>query len=208
MAKGIPIDETQFRVHLNHAVHMKIMFGGFQWYGPPAVDKLPQSNLLHGELFYGADDFHDKLGSMFRYCNNNPDNNGLGHALIYVFDGREGRPKFHHYLWTPETGDEMRAVDYRRAVDPNDFHSAFAFEALMKQTKAVKVSTVVRHAFKALRRVQGDGGSDQLHKASLRRAIMSILQREPLVFSKPVNNAYGGTMIEHLGIYDKEPTWL
>ncbi|WP_170459625.1 hypothetical protein [Ruegeria arenilitoris] len=211
MLDHVPVDETQFKALLEHAERMRVMFGGIQWYGPAQVPGMPQSNLLHGEMFYSAADFLDAIAAMRRYCSAHPSDHGLDHALIYVFDGREKRPKFHHYLWTPDLGASMQTVDYWSAV-PADYYARHAFYSLMAQKKAVKVSTLVNAAFKRVRREMGADGTDDHHKTALRGAMAGLIGTNPLVHSRRVTSPYspGGsyTMVEHFGIYDRNPTWL
>ncbi|MBO9477237.1 hypothetical protein J7382_06800 [Shimia sp. R11_0] len=211
MLDHVPVDETQFKTLLEHAERMRVMFGGIQWYGPAQVPGMPQSNLLHGEMFYSAVDFLDAIAAMRRYCSAHPNDHGLDHALIYVFDGREKGPKFHHYLWTPDLGASMQTVDYWAAV-PTDYYACHAFDALMAQKKAVKVSTVVNAAFKQVRKEMGADGSDEHLKAALRTAVAGFIGTNQLIHSKRVTNFHspsgGYTMIEHLGIYDRNPTWM
>ncbi len=210
MSKHVPVIEAQFKSLLEHAERMEIMFGGFQWYGAPVTPGLPRSNLLHGEMFYSGVDFLDTLREMQLYCIRQTDR-GLDHALIYVFDGRDGRPKFHQYLWKPRMGHTMERVDYRQAV-PDYFYARHAFDALMAQRKPVKVSTVVNAALKRVRGDMGVDGTDDNHKAALRSAVAAFINTNALVHSQRVGspkNPHGGyTMVEHLGIYDREPKWL
>ncbi|MEC8631278.1 MAG: hypothetical protein VXY73_14405 [Pseudomonadota bacterium] len=211
MSKHVPVVEIHFKSLLEHAERMKVMFGGFQWYGPPITPGLPQSNLLNGQMFYSAPDFFDMLREMQIYCIRHPNDHGLDHALIYVFDGRDERPKFHHYLWKPLMGATMERVDYWKAV-PDDFYARHAFDALMAQRKPVKVSTVVNAALKRVRGDMGADGTDDAHRAALRSAVAAFINTNPLVHSQRVDspkNPHGGyTMVEHLGIYDREPKWL
>jgi len=211
MLDHVPVEETQFKVLLEHAERMQIMFGGIQWYGPPLCPGMPQSNLLHGEMFYLAREFLDALASMQRYCTQHPTDHGLDQALIYVFDGRYKSFKFHHYLWTPSMGETMQTVDYWAAV-PMDYYARHAFDALMAQKKAVKVSTVVNAAFKRVRREMGADSTDEHHKAALHSAVAGLIRTNPLVHSRRVTSSYspsgGYTMVEHFGIYDRNPTWL
>jgi len=210
MTTHVPVIETQFKSLLEHAERMKVMFGGFQWYGAPVIPSLPQSNLLHGAMFYGAEDFLDTLREMQTYCIRHS-NHGLDHALIYVFDGREDRRKFHHYLWKPDMGVMVEHVDYRQAVT-DDFYALHAFDALMAQRKSVKISTVVNAALKRVREEMGQNGTDDAHKAALRSSMAAFVKANPLVHSQRVdspNNPHGSyTMVEHLGIYDREPKWF
>ena len=210
MTTHVPVIETQFKSLLEHAERMKVMFGGVQWYGSPIITGLPQSNLLHGKMFYGADDFLGALREMQTYCIQHIDH-GLDHALIYVFDGREDRPKFHHYLWKPDMGVTVEHVDYRQAV-ANDFYALHAFDALMAQWKPVKVTTVVNAALKRVREEIGQDGTDDAHKAALRSSVAAFIKANPLVYSQRVlnsKNPHGGyTLVEHLGIYDRGPKWL
>lgn len=210
MLKHVPVLEIQFKSLLEHAERMKVMFGGIQWYGAPVASGFPQSNLLNGEMFYSGVDFLDAVREMQIYCIRNPDHD-LDHALIYVFDGREDRPKFHHYLWKSRMGHTMERVDYKQAV-PNDFYARQAFDALMAQRKPMKVSTVVNAALKRVREDKGADGSDDAHSAALRSAVAGFINTNPLVHSQRVDspkNPHGGyTMVEHLGIYDRKPKWL
>ena len=215
MTSGVKIEEHQFRVTLDHsAAHFRLM-GGIQWYGPSAIENMPQSNLLDGRLWYSTEEFHDALGSMWKYCQANPDTHGQHHALIYVFDGRAGTIKFHAYVWKPETGDTMQSLDYGRAVDPLDRHASYPaciLDALLAQKKAVKASTVVKRALPLAVKRLGAGASDETHIVLLHNALKTMIQTEPLIFSRddPSNYSPTGrfTMVEHLGIYDKDATWL
>ncbi len=215
MSSGIKIEEHQFRVMLDHsAAHSRLM-GGIQWYGPSTLENMPDSNLLDGRLWYSTDEFHDALGSMWRYCQANPDTHGLDHALIYVFDGRAGTMKFHAYLWKPETGDTMHPLDYGRAVDPLDRHFSYPgciLDALLAQKKAVRASTVVKRALSLARDRFGSGTTDEAHNVKLHGALKAMMQTEPLIHRRedisPHSPTGRFTMVEHLGIYDKDATWL
>lgn len=204
MTAHVPVQEIHFKSHLKHAERMRIMFGGFRWYGRP------QPNLITGHMYFGADDFLNTLREMQVYCIRHVDHE-LHHALIYVFDGREGRPKFHHYLWKPHMGAMMDKADYWQAP-PDDFYSRHAFDALMAQRKPVKVSTVVNQGLKRVRKDIGADGSDDAHLSALRVAVGAFIKTNPLIHSVRVEsskNPYGGyTMLEHFGIYDREPKWF
>ena len=209
MTTHVPVIETQFKSLLEHAERMKVMFGGFQWYGAPVIPSILQSNLLHGAMFYSTVEFLDTLREMQTYCIRHSDH-GLDHALIYIFDGREDRPKFHHYLWKPDMGEMVEHVDYRQAV-ASDFYTLHAFDALMAQRKPVKVTTVVNAALKRVREEIGEDGTDDAHKAALRSSVAVFIKANPLVYSQRVvnpKNPHGGyTLVEHLGIYGREPKW-
>lgn len=215
MARGVRIEEYQFRSLLEHAVMHRILMGGIQWYGPPPTVSLQQSNLLNGEFWYSAAEFHDALGEMWRYCQANPDTHGQHHALIYAFDGRSGKTKFHAYLLKPATGDTMQPLDYRRAVDPLDRHYSYPaciLDALLAQKKAVKTSTVIKRALPMARQRLGKGATDDVHNVQLHNALKAMMQIEPLIHRKDDPSDYSPTgrftMVEHLGIYDKDATWL
>lgn len=215
MSRGVKIEEYQFRSLLDNAVQFRSLMGGIQWYGPAPADSLPQANLLNGEFWYSAAEFHDALGIMWKYCQTNPDTHGLDHALIYVFDGRDGSIKFHAYLWKPETGDTMQPLDYGRAVAPLDRHYSYPgciLDALLDQKKAVKASTVVKRALPLAVKRFGTGASDETHTVLLHNALKTIMQTEPLIYSRddlsPHSPTGRFTMVEHLGIYDKDATWL
>lgn len=213
MAHSVPVEEFRFKSLIKHSMQHRVMFGGIQWRGPPADEYLPQSNQLSDGMYYSADDFLGSLRETWHYCAERPRDHGLDHALIYVFDGRGGCPKFHHYLWKPHMGAALEAVSYRRVKNNHDpLYSPCAFDALMAQKKPVKVSTVTKQALKRVRKVIGVHGSSDMHMANIRVALSVFIRVDPFVHAVRVDNhmnPYGGaTMVEHLGIYDKEPTWL
>lgn len=212
MRQGVKIEEFRFPALLDHAVKNKYLFGGFQWYGTPIAPDMPQSNLLNGQVFYGTADFHDVLAETFRYCQTYPDAHGLDHAMIFVFDGRNGSKKFHNYIWRPETGDTLQPVDYGRCVNQDSLHSRCAFAALMAQKKPVKVSTVARAGLAKLRDIIGEGTCDERQLMGIRSALSAIINTDPLINTQRVENSHipggGYTLVEHLGIYDKDATWL
>lgn len=213
MKHGVPIEEYKFRSLLDHVVQFQCLMGGIQRFGPPLADDLPDSNLLHGEFWHSTADFHDSLHEMRDYCCAHPDNHGLHHAHVYALDGRAGAMKFHAYLWKPETGDTMQPLDYERAIDPhNRAYSSCIFDALLMQKKAVKTSTVVKRALPLAQRRLGAGASDDVHTVLLNKALTVMMNTEPLVFSQRFNSPHHPsgqyTMVEHLGIYDKDATWL
>lgn len=215
MSNGIKIEEHQFRVTLAHAATSFRLMGGIQWYGRSTIETMPDSNLLDGRLWYSTDEFHDALGSTWQYGQANLGSLGLDHALIYVFDGRAGTMKFHAYLWKPETGDTMQALDYGRAVDPLDRHFSYPgciLDALLAQKKAVRASTVIKRALLFARERLGTGTSDETHSTLLHGALKAMMQTEPLIHRRedisPHSPTGRFTMIEHLGIYDKDATWL
>lgn len=213
MSKGVPIEEYRFRILLDHASKFGALMGGIQWYGPALSDTLPQSNLLHGEFWHSTADFHDSLQEMRDYCRKHPDNHGLDHAHVYALDGRGGAMKFHAYLWTPIMGDAMQPLDYGRAVDPhNRAYSSCILETFLAQKKAVKTSTVVKRALPLALQRLGAGVSEETHNVLLHKALTVMMNTEPLVFTRRFDSDHSPsgqfTMVEHLGIYDKEPTWL
>lgn len=213
MRQGVPIEEYRFRSLLDHAFKFGALMGGIQWYGPALSDTLPQSNLLHGEFWHSTADFHDSLQEMRDYCRKHPDNHGLDHAHVYALDGRGGAMKFHAYLWTPIKGDAMQPLDYGRAVDPhNRAYSSCILETLLAQKKAVKTSTVVKRALPLALKRLGAGVSDETHNVLLHKALTVMMNTEPLICTRRFDSDHSPsgqfTMVEHLGIYDKEPTWL
>lgn len=213
MKQGVPIEEYKFRSLLDHVVQFQCLMGGIQWFGQPLSDDLPDSNLLHGEFWHSTADFHDSLQEMRDYCRKHPDNHGLHYAHVYALDGRAGAMKFHAYLWKPETGDTMQPLDYGRAVDPyNRAYSSCILDALLMQKKAVKTSTVVKRALPLAQRRLGAGASDDVHTVLLNRALTVMMNTEPLLFHRQFDNPNHPsghyTMVEHLGIYDKDATWL
>ena len=74
--------------------------------------------------------------------------------MIYLFDGRDGTPKFHANLWKPSMGRNLVHQKYFSADDP-DPYLPYVMNALAKQSEAVKVSTVVDQAFAKVSQAKG-----------------------------------------------------
>ncbi|MDR7125453.1 hypothetical protein [Pseudotabrizicola sp. 4114] len=213
MKQGGSIEEYRFRSLLDHAVQYRALMGGVQLYGPPLSENLPQSNLLYGRFWHSRNDLFDSLKELWGYCRNHRGNHGLDHVHVYALDGREGTRKFHAYLWKPETGDAMLPLDYGRAIDPhNRAYSAFILRTLLEQKKAIKTSTVVKRALPLAQHHFGSGVSDETLGVLLHKALKVMIASEPLIYSKELINPRSPTgrytTVEHLGIYDKDATWL
>lgn len=207
--------EYDFRAQLGRAVTHRVLCARFEWYAsPPAAD--PELRKLLGTDQFLSERIFQKLEETFIFGDLRHRNNyGFDHALIYVFDGRDGSSKFHANLWKPSMGRDLMPLEYFDANDANPY-LPYVMDALLMQDAAVKVSTVVERAFAKVRRAKAarlpDGVQPMGHKVLLRDTLMRLRHTDPLICFASSNRANQphmnrGCKVEHLGIYDRKPTW-
>lgn len=207
--------EHDFKAQLDRAVTHRVLCARFEWYGPATADDAGQCPLLGANLFLWERIF-EKMEETFRFGDPlHPNSDRLNHVLIYLFDGRDGSPKFHGYLWKPSMGRDLQPLEYSDTKTSNPYQP-YVEEALWAQSGAAKVSTVVKQAMKRVRKEKAVGLPDYLpmeaHEVFLRDTLMRLRHTDPLIHFNASNSADlphvdRGAMVEHLGIYDRNPTW-
>tara|TARA_R110002051_G_scaffold99127_1_gene169504 strand:- start:4620 stop:5294 length:675 start_codon:yes stop_codon:yes gene_type:complete len=200
---------------LERAATHGVLCARFEWYSAPQADHPNGSNLLGSDLFLGERLF-GKLEETFRFADPlHPNIEALNHVLIYLFDGRARLPKFHAHLWRPSMGRDLLPYEYFDPTDPNPY-LPYVMGALRKQDTARTVSTVIDHAFAKVRKSKAAGLLQTLpmeaHRPLLRDTLMGLRHSDPLIcftMSDRENQPHvdRGSMIEHLSIYDRKPTW-
>ncbi len=179
-----------FKAQLDRAVTHRVLCARFEWYGPPSTDDPKQCKLLGSNLFLWERIF-EKMEETFRFGDPlHANNDRLDHVMIYLFDGRDGSPKFHAHLWKPSMGRDLMSVGYSDAEDTNPY-LPYVMEALQAQREAVKVSTVVEQAFAKVRKAKVARLPQYLpleaHKVFLRDTLMRLRHTDPFIYFKGSN---------------------
>lgn len=204
-----------FKAQLDSAATQRQLCARFECYGPPSAGGAQQCQLLHAELF-NQDRVFEAIEAMFHnHDAQQPISTQLNHVLLYVFDGRDGTPKFHSNMWKPSMGCDLVHLKNFSADDP-DPYLPYVMGALARQNAAAKVSTVVNQAFAKVRQAKAAGlplnVPLEAHKPPLRESLMRLRHTDPLIYFYPSQrddqpHFNRTSLVEHLCIYDRNPTW-
>ncbi len=210
--EGMEFDEKKMRFDLNHAMINDRVFGAFRLYGEPAEGGSLLSNPIYGRKYYSFRDFElalaDMQGNCLKWCENDPKTQ-ISHALVYVMDGSDSKPKFHAHLWKPEMGHRLTKINYSRMHDGTNPYEPHALAALLERDRPTKVSTIANAAYKIIgNRISNlhpsvSGYGKDIHLLMLRKSLTRLMHLNPMIMFERGKDPRGyDAKIEHLGAFD------
>jgi|GEM_PF-2401706 len=208
---GMKFDEKDMRKDLDWAIQNRRRFGAF--------NLLARDKILYARKFFCFADFELALADMQENAVDyfgRQVGDGVTRARVYLLDGRRGKSDFHGFEWKPENGGGhgLTRIDYKAEYEESDPYAAYALQALLEQKGPQKVSTVARAVWAKI----GDKVSDlyptadypkDAHMLLIRKSLLRMSHLNPCIMRNRGKDVRGhDTMIEHLGIYDRQRSWV